>query len=243
MRDHILITRPEPGASETAALVAALGWVPVLAPALVLEPVPPHALPAAQAVLLTSRAAARALPGLAMPVFAVGDATAAESRAQGCTHVAVASGDADALAALVAAWLDPARGPLLLAVGESYGQDLAAMLRAAGFRVHRRVVYAAHPAPSLPNDAMRALVQDRIAAALFFSPRSATIACALIAEAGLANAARGITACTLSPRIAAALGALPWRAIRIAARPDPGLLLDLLERRGDRAAAIPRVTC
>ena len=56
MRDHILITRPEPGGSETATLVAALGWVPVLAPALVLAPRPPRALPAAQAVLLTSRA-------------------------------------------------------------------------------------------------------------------------------------------------------------------------------------------
>ena len=33
-----LVTRPEPGAAETAALVAALGWRPVLAPALLLEP-------------------------------------------------------------------------------------------------------------------------------------------------------------------------------------------------------------
>ncbi|EHL99111.1 hypothetical protein HMPREF9946_03359, partial [Acetobacteraceae bacterium AT-5844] len=37
----VLITRPEPGGADTAAAVAALGWRPVLAPALVLAPLPP----------------------------------------------------------------------------------------------------------------------------------------------------------------------------------------------------------
>ena len=76
----VLITRPEPGAAETARRVAALGWRPILAPALVLAP-RPFAAPPAQALLLTSRAAARALPPSDTPVLAVGEATAAEARA------------------------------------------------------------------------------------------------------------------------------------------------------------------
>src|SRR3954465_4216067 len=78
----VLITRPEPGAAETARRVAALGWRPILAPALVLAP-RPFAAPPAQALLLTSRAAARALPPSDSLVLAVGEATAAEARARG----------------------------------------------------------------------------------------------------------------------------------------------------------------
>src|SRR4051794_17427369 len=75
----VLVTRPEPSAAETVRRVAALGWRPVLAPALVLAPRATAAepLPAAQALLLASRAAARAVrPCAASPVLAVGEATA-----------------------------------------------------------------------------------------------------------------------------------------------------------------------
>ncbi|MDO9499687.1 MAG: uroporphyrinogen-III synthase, partial [Falsiroseomonas sp.] len=66
------MTRPEPGGAETAARLSARGWRPLLAPALVLAP-KPFTLPPCQAVLLTSRAAARALPAPAsLPLLAVG---------------------------------------------------------------------------------------------------------------------------------------------------------------------------
>lgn len=290
MRDGVLITRPEPGAAETAQRVAGLGWQAVPAPALVLQRRKPARLPATQAVLLPSRAAARALfaaldsvvgeaatapplaaaagvpeaeglrplpehsaragrasaplaphPGprrggpagpraglAALPILAVGEATAAEARALGARNVMAAEGDAAALAALAAARLDPAAGPLLLAVGQGYGGDLAAALRGRGFRVIRRVVYAASPAAALPEQARAALAAGRIGAALFFSPRSAAIACRLMTEAGLGDAARGIAALALSPRIAEALATLPWRMVRVAARPDQSALLGLL---------------
>ena len=108
----MLVTRPEPGAAETAQRLTTLGWEPVLAPALTLAP-RPFALAGAQALLLTSRAAARALPpaGLppGLPVLAVGEATAAEARRHGWRDVTAAAGDAAALAALAAERLDAAR--------------------------------------------------------------------------------------------------------------------------------------
>lgn len=232
----VLVTRPEPGAAETAARVAALGWQPVLAPALVLAPRPLAPL-AAQAVLLTSRAAARALPPGPLPVFAVGEATAREARAQGFAQVAAAEGDATALARLVAARLDPAAGPLLLAIGAGYGQDLAVALRARGFRVLRRVVYAAAPARALPDAARAALAGGQVVAGMFFSPRSARCSMDLLRAAGLAGRAQAMAALAISARVAEALSAPPnpfhWHSIRVAAQPDHDSLLQLL---GPRAA-------
>jgi uroporphyrinogen-III synthase len=231
----VLITRPEPGAAETAARVAALGFRPVLAPALTLSPRPVAALPAAQAVVVTSPAAARALPAAlhALPLFATGQASAEAARAAGFRDVAGAEGEAASLAELVAARCRPEAGPLLLAIGEGYGRELAASLRARGFRVHRRVVYAAREAASLPAEAEAALRQGMVGAALFFSPRSARAAMALIAGARLHEAARGIAALALSPRIASILRAWPWARVAVAEAPHQDRLLALL---GARAA-------
>ncbi|MFZ4408593.1 MAG: uroporphyrinogen-III synthase [Paracraurococcus sp.] len=228
----VLITRPEPGAAETARRVAALGWRPVLAPALVLAP-RPFAAPRAQALLLTSRAAARSLPPTDLPVLAVGEATAAEARARGFARVVAAAGDAAALAEAAAGSLDPAAGPLLLAVGEGYGADLAADLRRRGFRVLRRVAYAAAAAPALPPEALTAMKQfGGVVCVLFFSPRSARCAMSLIKASGHAATAASMEALAISPRVAEAatraIAPLAWRAVRVADRPDQDALLALL---------------
>jgi uroporphyrinogen-III synthase len=233
----VLITRPEPGAAETAARVAALGFVPVLAPALTLAARTPPP-PPAQAIVITSPAAARALPAAlhALPLFATGPASAEAARAAGFRRVEGAEGEAVSLAALVAARTAPGAGPLLLAVGAGYGLDLAAALRARGFRVLRRIVYAAREATALPAPAAAALGAGRVAAALFFSPRSARAAMALIEQAGLRHAAPGIVALALSPRIASSLRAWPWRRVAVADAPHQDRLLALLGRAEEHSA-------
>lgn len=224
----ILITRPEPGAAETARAVAALGWDAVLAPALILTALPFKAPGHCQAIIITSRAAARALPLMALPVIAVGEATATEARGRGFANVHAAAGDAEALAALIGATLKPEAGTLCLAVGEGYALDLAGALRAKGFRVIRRVVYAARPSTELPQEACRAIREGRIHAALFTSPRSARQAMRLLRDMGPQDAAQHIIAIALSPRIATALSALGWKEIRTARRPDHAALLACL---------------
>jgi uroporphyrinogen-III synthase len=233
--DSVLVTRPEPGAADTAARLAALGWRPVLAPALVLAPRGAAVLPRVQAILLTSRAAARALAPSDpdTPVIAVGIATAAEARARGFATVEAApGGDAASLARHVAATRDPAGGSLLLAVGTGYARDLEAALRGLGFRVLRRVVYAARPAQTLPEPARAALAGQDVRAALFLSPRSAECAMSLLRAAGLGATIGSIEAICISERVAraAAEAAKPhrWRAMRVAARPDQEAMLSLL---------------
>src|SRR5690348_11361581 len=87
----VLVTRPEPGAGETAARLIALGFSPVLAPLLEVRPrhvaIPPSEL--VQAILVTSGSA---IPGLPeshrrLPLFAVGAATARRAEAAGFTNV------------------------------------------------------------------------------------------------------------------------------------------------------------
>ena len=238
----VLVTRPEPGTAETAASVAALGWEPVLAPALVLRP-REFTIPPVQAVLLTSRAAARGLPlpPAPIPLLAVGEGTAAEARRRGWTQAEGASGLAEDLARLAAARLDPAAGPLLLAVGQGYSLDLARTLRGLGFRVIRRIAYAAEPARSLPEPAFRALSAGQVGAVLFHSPRSALCAMTLLRAAGLAADASRLEVLAISRRVAdtaaAAIAPLAWRDLHVADRPGEEALLDLLRRRGEPAAA------
>jgi uroporphyrinogen-III synthase len=232
----ILITRPEPGAAETAARLAAAGIGAVLAPGLVLTP-RAFRLPSCQAVLVTSRAGARALPAPipGVPVLAVGAASAAPAAAAGWATLA-AEGTAESLAALAAARLDPGAGPLLLAVGQGYALDLAAALRGRGFRVIRRIAYAATPGLTLPEPAMASLRGGCVTHVLFHSPRSAWCAIRLFAAAGLLPAVADGVAVAISPRVALAarqaLAPLAFRAVAVASRPSEDALLGLLGRQG-----------
>ena len=205
-----------------------MGFEPVLAPALVVRTRRLAALPPVQAVLVTSGNAIPALPARLrrLKLLAVGDATAARAREAGFADVASAGRDAAALAALAGRLLDPGTDPLLLAIGEGQGAELAASLRDAGFRVLRRVAYAALPARILPVAARRALARRAVGHALFFSPAIAHAAVRLLR--GLATEA--ITALAISPATATALSPLKWAGIRVASSPDQEALLALLPR-------------
>ena len=228
----MLITRPGAAAQDTAARVAALGFVPILAPLLAIRPLAVR-LPAGdrlQAVLLTS---ANALPALGaafhgVRLLAVGDATAARARAAGFTDVASAGADAAALARLVARHCTPKGGALLLPTARREGMALARRLRDAGFAVQRRAVYAAEPQGKFPDAANAALAQGTVAAVLFFSPSTARGFVRLARPALLEGCLCAVDALALSPAVAVPLARLPWRRIRVAARPDQEALLTLL---------------
>ena len=228
----VLITRPEPGANETAARVAALGFQPVVAPLLAINPLPTPLPPSGQvqAILVTSSNAIPALPASHqhLPVFAVGDATAQRARAAGFERVASADGDAAALAALVARTVVAHAGPLLLATGRGQGNSLAADLRRRGFAVVRRVVYAAKPVPALPAAAIVVLGAGTVRAAMFFSAETARTFVHLLEGTPLHEAVRTVDALAIGKPAAVALEALPWRRIRVAARPDQDAMLALL---------------
>ncbi len=229
----MLITRPEPGASETAERVSALGLLPVVAPLLEINTLsvawPPSG--EVQAILVTSGNAIPALPASHrhLLLLAVGGATARRARQAGFKQVESADGDASALADLAELVCRPHGGPLLLATGRRQGHALATELRRRGLAVLRRVVYAAEPVTLLPDTARSALGARALRAALFFSAETAQAAVRLIEAAGLRDAVRAIDAVAIGQPAAVALEALPWRRVRVAARPDQDAMLALLQ--------------
>lgn len=227
-RRSVLVTRPEPGASETAARIAELGLSPVLAPMLLVHPLPVRVPPQIEAVLVTSGNALPALPlslhGLQL--LAVGDATAARARAAGFTKVCSADGDAVALAGLAIRTL-PAGAKILLATGAGQGAPLAAELRAGGFRVHRRAVYAARPVRTLPEPACFALAGHRLRAVLFMSADTAR-AFVRALPAALHPALAGVDALAIGQPAADVVMHLPWRGVRVSAKPTMVSLMALL---------------
>lgn len=226
----MLVTRPEPGCAATMSRLRALGWEPVAAPALEIVPLsPPLPMPGElQAVLVASANALPVLPAAlhGTRLLAVGDATAARACATGFRTVASAGGDGAALAALAARMLDPFGGTLLLAARAGHGAATEAALRAAGFAVLRRDAYAARPASALPEPACMAIAAG-LHAAWFFSAETARAFLGLL-PAALRPALAAAEAHALSATVAAALGPLPWRRIRVAVRPTERDMLALL---------------
>ena len=213
----VLVTRPSFN-DRTCAVIAARGYHPVVAPFLRIEHFPLRPPQAVQAVLVTSGNALGSLPAMSAPVLTVGDATAERARAQGFTAVSSAAGDASALAALAARQCDPAGAPLLLASGAGQGLALAADLRRRGFRVVRRVCYAARPVGQFPEAAAQALRSGRLHAVLFLSSETAAAFVRLVPP-GLSDTLGGVAALAIGKSTAETLEKLPWRRIGRAASP------------------------
>ncbi|WP_428533472.1 uroporphyrinogen-III synthase [Rhodopila sp.] len=227
---RVLITRPEPGATQTAARLTAIGFLPVIAPVLTINSRQIHAPDHLAATLLTSRNAVAACPPSlhGSPVFAVGAATATLASNAGFRHVFSADGDAEVLGGLVADTLSPEQGSLFLPTGQGQGIDFAASLRQRGFHVVRRVAYQVAAVPVLPAAAAFSLRQGELAAALFFSSATSRHFARLLQAAELAEAVRGIEAVSISERAAMPLRVLRWRRVRVAEKPNQDAMLVLL---------------
>jgi uroporphyrinogen-III synthase len=221
---RLLVTRPEPGASATEAALAARGHVAVLSPCLTISPLPVRLPAQAAALIVTSGKAVPALPAAwaDIPVFCVGDATAARLRQAGFHRVESAAGDAADLARLIIG--RRLAGLHVMAVGERHGMALARQLGAAGIAVVRRTVYRARPLRALSAPAAAALTTGGLDGVLFYSAESAK-AFARLAPAGTAP----LTAYALSAAVAAAAQSLPWTKIRVAVAPTEADMMALLD--------------
>ncbi len=204
----LLILRPEPGASETAARARAIGLDPVLAPLFAIRKVEGPLVEAGryEAILLTSANGARHAPaGLTgLPCFAVGESTAAAARALGFDEVLMGASDgAEAAAMMAAAGVSRALHPC--------GRDHRAV-EAEGVSIERLIVYAVEPGP---NERFQGP-----AVAMIHSARAG----ARFAE--LADDRSSIALAAISPAAAAAAGE-GWAAKAVAAQPRDQALLEL----------------
>ena len=233
---RLIVTRPEPDASATAALLRARGHAVDVAPLLRVETLPTADLGAGPwgGIVITSANAVRAITEhprmgelLAHPLFAVGRRSAEAARGAGFAQVASADGDAGDLARLVAAGADRSR-PLLYLAGEDRAADLESALAAEGVALATVVVYRAVAELGLPHAVRAALAGDEIDGVLHYSRRSADVfvAAALAALIDL-NSLKTRHYC-LSAEVAAALRQAGVAAVATAAQPDQAALLALI---------------
>ncbi len=224
---RVLVTRPEPGASSTAAALRAAGYEPVVLPLTAIVPLN-ATLPADQswqAVAVTSANAVRHAPPALLaelarlPAYAVGEATARAARQAGLPRTVAGAGDAAALAAQVAQDL-PAGAGLLYLCGRVRRPDLERTLSAAGLEVSPVETYDTVPAEA---DATRVL-----AAVDAVMVHSAETARALATRVDLIDLLAGSTLVAISPRAAAPVEEIFRGRLRIAREPTDAAMVDAL---------------
>jgi uroporphyrinogen-III synthase len=217
----IAVLRPEPGNAATVARVGAAGRRAIALPLFDVRPldwqVPDPA--SFDALILTSANAVRhAGPGLArlaaLPVLAVGNATARAARDAGLTVQATGKGDAAALA-------DLARATGIARALHLTGADHRDL--PPGVVARAIAVYA-----SMPRDADLSPLTGAIA--LVHSPAGGARLATLVDAQGLDRA--GIAVAAISAAAAAACGA-GWAALAVADSPREEALLAAALALGD----------
>jgi uroporphyrinogen-III synthase len=224
---RVLVTRSEPGASETAQRLADLGYTPVVEPLFAIEATA-AALPPYDALAFTSANGVRAFARLDQkrdrPVFCVGGRTAQEALDLGFIQVVSADGDVSDLAALIADRLAP--GARLLHAGneESRG-DLSGTLTGRGLQASFVSTFRAVPV-SRPGPRLAAHLRGEPAfeAILIHSARAAAVLSHFAAEATFRAPldVASISAEAARPVIHLA------RRVQTAARPNEAALFDSL---------------
>jgi uroporphyrinogen-III synthase len=239
----VLVTRPHPDDEATASALRARGFEVMRAPMLRFEPVPFHDDMDARygAIIVTSANALRAIaPHLAdsrllkLPLFAVGEHTAAIASEAGFAQVMAAKGDAGALRDLVLASVKSKQlkkaSTLLYLAGADLARDLAGELGEKGFTVVTHATYRMVPASSLPREICDAFVANQIEAVLHYSRRSARAFLEAARSGGVEISALALPQCCISGTVAAVLRDAGATQVTAAAQADENALFEALSR-------------
>lgn len=240
-RPRVLVTRPEPGASRTAAALQQAGIDAIVCPFTETIDLPVSgasiaAAACADAVAVTSaKALSHAPPALtdavrAKQVFAVGDATARAARALGMGNVRSADGDAIALANLIGDTIVAGDAPVAYLCGRVRTGELERRLSETGRKITLIETYDVQKVSQLTDKITGALENGDLNGILLHSGMSAR----LLANAlGAVNEQQLIdkkTLFTISERAGEPLAAITDAAIIAAPVPRDDALIDTVRR-------------
>jgi len=232
----VLVTRPHPDNEATARALRDRGFMAVLAPMLRFEPVVPadDLDEGFGAVIVTSANAIRAIEAqlaglLQLPLFAVGEHTAAEARRLGFAKVIAAEGDASKLRERVRKEAGKG-GRLLYLAGADLSRDLAGELTEHGFEVATCTTYRMAAVSRLPREIHDAFAENKIEAVLHYSQRSARAFLDAVRADGVEISALAVPQCCISANVAAVLREAGALRVLGAASPDENALFAALER-------------
>lgn len=211
---HVLITRPERDCAELRSRLQAFGCTVSVSPLLTIEllEIPVAALLGASALIATSRNGLRALaqsPALdqarAIPLFAVGPATAALARELGFHSIYEGAGTAAELVPMIAdAPAEVRRQPVHLA-GDHLAFNLGAALAEAGIPLTAIPAYHSVAAKTLTEPVQHLLATCALDAVVLMSPRSARVWGQLLSTLPVKVDLTNLVHVCLSPNVAQAL--------------------------------------
>jgi uroporphyrinogen-III synthase len=216
---RVVVLRPEPGNADTCAKLRGLGLEPLAMPVFTVVPVAwtPPDFGGFDAVLLTSANAVRhgALPDTlkALPVIAVGDATAAAARRAGFNVAVTGTSNVDAA-------IDAARASGFDRLFHPAGRDR----RPTGPDVVACTVYASEALRI--GDIMLPRHEDLLV--LIHSPRAAHAFAEHVAQAGIDRSRVTIAAISQAAADAAGSG---WAALVVAETPTDDALVTIAAKR------------
>jgi uroporphyrinogen-III synthase len=238
---RVLVTRPQPGASRTAARLDAAGFTPVVLPLTEIVPLEASLPPGDVAALVVSSAnAIRHAPAKLVSslsdksVFAVGDETAAAAKTAGFTNVRSSSGDAADLARDVMASL-PVGASTAYLCGRVRLDALEAQLAERGLSVIPIETYDTHERVPGAREIAALDAGGPIAAALVYSAKSAACLARLVSPRS-GTIFRSTAFICISPRVARELVDVASGSVIAAETPDEDAMFDLLAEPGHDAA-------
>jgi uroporphyrinogen-III synthase len=184
---RVLVTRPADDSARTAEALRAAGHEPLVVPLFEIQPLA-HAMPQpVDAFIATSANALRQAQltpeNCTVPVYTVGDATAAAAKVAGFGVIHSARGDSTDLAALLKGELKP--GAHIAYLAGIPRQDDALQALSGQFRLSTLETYRTIAVETVPEGISAGLASGQIDAILHFSPRSAQIFADLIDKAEL----------------------------------------------------------
>lgn len=240
---HILSTRPDTGEIDpVAAGLAAAGHQVTSAP--LMRVVHFGGLPTldgVHALIVTSRNGLKAVAPLsdaarALPLYAVGPATAALARELGVKHVVEGPGTARELLEIITRSADKDAGPLLHIAGETLACDLAAALGTRGFTARTETVYRTEPVDALPTKVADAFRQNTFGGVVLMSPKTASVYSALVQGADLGSQALRMAHFCLSDAVAQKLETLGAVRVAVARLPNSQEMLALIAREASESS-------
>jgi uroporphyrinogen-III synthase len=239
----VLVTRPHPDDETTAAALGARGFEVLCAPMLRFEAVAFHDDEDVRygAVIVTSANALRGIEPhlngsrlLKLPLFAVGERTAAAARSAGFQNVIAANSDAAGLRDLVLTSVKTKTlkkaATLLYLAGSDLARDLAGELGECGFSVVTHTTYRMSAVPSLPQEVSDAFAANAVEAVLHYSRRSARAFLEAARAAGVEISALAIPHCCISAAVASVVRDAGATQVMVAASPDENALFGALDR-------------
>ncbi len=236
MSRRVLVTRPEPGASQTAKRLRDMGFLPLMLPLSETRALPVVSVPetfdavavtSANAIRHASQALLERLAG--SRCYVVGQKTAAAAREAGFADIVIGPGDAEALADAIVSG-EKRVAVILYLCGRVRLPAFEERLRAAGIDVRPVETYDTTEIGHESSFVRRLLDGRPVDAVLLYSARAAEAFASVASRPELASLFKEAGLYCLSPRVASALGRYDSAQIHVAAEPNEDTLLLLLER-------------